>query len=190
MPLGTPPCSHPPLPVKTIAVAGSFAHLSHSYATVVAQVDATGRVTSTRVVESSGDPAYDAAAAKAMDAWTFEPASDGCKPAAGTAQYAVGPSAAAFDDPCNHETTVVQPVVPDFPDSALGIKGPMQVDIVVSLDASGRPRSASISQSSGIMDADRSAITAAMQSTYFARVRNCIPQQSQYIFHVTFDPHG
>ncbi len=89
------------------------------------------------------------------------------------------------------EATATQSVTPDYPENAReqGL-GRVEVNVVVSLSASGAPTSATVQNTSGNMEMDRAARQAAMQSTYSPKVVNCQPVPSQYIYHITFDPNG
>ena len=89
------------------------------------------------------------------------------------------------------DATATQAVTPDYPDSAReqGL-GKVDVNVVVSLSASGAPTGAQVQNSSGNMAMDQEAKRAAMQSTYAPKIVDCKPVESQYIFHVTFDPNG
>jgi TonB family protein len=188
MPIATtPPCSHPPLPIHTVGVHGApFGTMYRPYATVQAQVDAAGHVTAAEIDDSSGSSDYDAAAVTAMKSWTFMPASDGCKPIAGSAEYVVGYyEKLDFADPCKHDATAVTPVIPDFPDSARAV-GHAKIDIAVGLDPVGRVTYARILNPSGNVALDTVSKQAALHSNFFPKVQSCVPQLSQYIYSVTF----
>lgn len=175
--------------MHTVGVHGApFGGMYRPYATVKAEVDATGHVTAAEIDDSSGNSDYDAAAVTAMKSWTFMPASDGCKSVAGSAEYAVGYDYKQdFTTPCNHLATAVTPVIPDFPDSARNfVKGAVTISVVVELDAAGRVISAALESSSGNMALDQAARNAALHSNYFPLVLHCTPQPTQYIYHVTF----
>lgn len=89
------------------------------------------------------------------------------------------------------EATAVNTAPVDYPDQAREANvGVVQVNVIVSLSATGAPTSATLQNSSGNMFIDSEAKRAAMQSTYAPKIVACQPISSQYIFKVTFDPNG
>src|SRR5579884_305222 len=116
-----PPCVHPPVPARIAAFSAFPGKTAHRpYATIIMTVDAKGRVTDTRVDDSSGDSAWDAQAQASAQAWAFVPASAGCKAVAGTAEYAVGTGPeVTFADPCTHDANVHAKITPQLPKDTL-----------------------------------------------------------------------
>jgi TonB family protein len=170
---------------------GRTPHLQRPYATVVAQVDTSGHVTSVRLDESSGNAGFDAAGLKAMQLWSFMPAANGCKAVAGSAEYAVSYGAETFGDPCRHDTTVTQAPTPEYPPEAQ-MRGysTVEVDIAASIDPVGRLLKTEVTKSSGNAAMDAASVQAAVQSTYLPAVVNCTPVSGTYDFKVTFDPNS
>jgi TonB family protein len=183
-----PPCMHPPLPAYIAALESLPGRTARRpYATVIMSVDASGRVTNTRIDDSSGDPAWDAQAVASAREWTFMPAADGCKAAAGTAEYAVGTGhAVTFADPCNHDAGVHARVAPQFPKSSLAEHLNGTTIVQVMLDQTGRVKDAALVQSSGTVVQDRAAFSAALTSTYLPPVHSCQPMDGGYWFKVTY----
>jgi TonB family protein len=102
-----------------------------------------------------------------------------------------GPPATAkpsCPDP-NREATASNIVQPEYPESAkdLGL-GTVTVLVEVTIGASGTLEEAKISQSSGNMAIDQSALRAARQSTYTPQLADCVPTTGSYIFHAEFSP--
>ena len=87
------------------------------------------------------------------------------------------------------EATAVNSVPPDYPDSAkdLGL-GEVTVLIKVTVGANNQLIDASVYQSGHNMAMDQSALRAARQTTYSAKIVNCVPVQDSYIFHADFSP--
>jgi TonB family protein len=180
------PCSHAPVPAHIVG-ATYGGRSPATGAMVYATVSSAGTVTSAKVLAGSGDPAFDKAAQEAMTSWRFVPAARGCVPVSGTATYMVGPGGATdFPDPCNHTSTNLAPVVPNYP--APVDAGEVETVVIVSLDALGNVTQATIPQSSGNNTMDAAAKSAAVDSFYFPAVKNCQPQTSTYTFKVTFVP--
>lgn len=88
------------------------------------------------------------------------------------------------------EATVVNPVSPEYPESAkaMGL-GAVTVLVRVTVGASGALQAASIDQSSQNSAIDRAALVAARQSTYQPKIVNCTKVADDYIFRATFDPN-
>ncbi len=89
------------------------------------------------------------------------------------------------------DATAVQAVTPDYPEAAReqGL-GQVEVNVIVTLSASGAPIGVTLQNSSGNMSIDQAAKQAAMGSTYAPKIVNCQKVQSQYIYKVTFDPNS
>ena len=89
------------------------------------------------------------------------------------------------------DATAVNPVTPEYPDSAReqGL-GEVQVTVVVTIAPSGSLENATIGQSGGNMAIDQAALSAARQSTYAPKIVNCQPVEGTYNFKVTFDPNS
>lgn len=184
----TPPCVHPPVPTHIVAFMqfpGKAAH--RPYATIIMTVDAKGRVTGTRIDDSSGDPKWDAQAAASARQWTFLPAADGCKSVPGTAEYAVGMGPdVTFADPCDHDANVHAKVTPELPKNSLADKLNGTTIVQVALDDVGRVTSANFVQSAGSVLQDHAAYAAALTSTYIPPVHGCKPIDGGYWFKVTY----
>ena len=184
----TPPCMHPPVPTHIAAftqMPGPAAR--RPYATIVMTVDASGRVTKTRVDDSSGDPAWDAKAAASARQWTFLPAADGCKAVAGTAEYAVGMGpGVTFADPCDHDANVHAKVTPELPKNSLAEHLNGTTIVQIALDEVGRVTNASFVQSAGSVLQDHAAYAAALTSTYIPPVHGCKPIDGGYWFKVVY----
>jgi protein TonB len=89
------------------------------------------------------------------------------------------------------EATAVNTSPVDYPDQAREANmGTVEVNVIVTVAASGAPTGATLESSSGNMFIDNEAKRAAMQSTYQPKIVNCQPVTAQYIFKVTFDPNG
>ncbi|MGR4064662.1 MAG: energy transducer TonB, partial [Vulcanimicrobiaceae bacterium] len=102
-----------------------------------------------------------------------------------------GPPATAkpsCPDP-SREATASNIVQPEYPDSArdLGL-GTVTVLVEVTIGPTGALEEAKISQSSGNMAIDQSALRAARQSTYTPQLADCAPTTGSYIFHAEFSP--
>jgi TonB family protein len=80
---------------------------------------------------------------------------------------------------------------PDYPDSLQndGI-GKVTVSLKVQIDAAGKIMYATISQSSGVMELDQAALSAARRSLYLPAVKDCRRVSGWFDFSVTFDPSG
>ena len=184
----TPPCMHPPVPAHIApltALPGKSAR--RPYATVIMTVDAKGRVTNTRIDDSSGDPSWDEQARAAAQQWTFVPASDGCKAVAGTAEYAVGTGPeVTFADPCEHAANVHAKITPELPKNSLASRLNGTTIIQIGLDQAGRVTAATFVQSAGSQLQDHAAYAAALTSTYTPAVQACQPINGGYWFKVTY----
>jgi TonB family protein len=157
------------------------------YATIVMSVDASGRVTGTRVDDSSGDPAWDKQAEASARAWTFVPAADGCKAVSGTAEYAVGTGPdVTFADPCEHDADVHAKITPQLSKDSLAARLAGTTIVQVGLDQAGRVMNASFVQSAGSQLQDHAAYIAALTSTYTPAVQACQPINGGYWFKVTY----
>lgn len=87
------------------------------------------------------------------------------------------------------DAQATQKVTPDYPDAARESgMGKVEVNVVVSLSASGTVTGATVQNPSGSMAMDQAATMAAKQSVYTPKLENCQPVASQYIYTVTFDP--
>jgi TonB family protein len=185
----TPPCVHPPVPTRIVALAtlpGKTAR--RPYVTVIMTVDANGRVTGTRVDDSSGDPAWDKQAEASAAQWTFLPAADGCKAVSGTAEYAVGTGPeVTFADPCEHPADVHAKITPQVSKDTLAGRLNGTTIVQVSLDQAGRVMSASFVQSAGSELQDHAAYIAALTSTYTPAIQACRPIDGGYWFKVTYN---
>ena len=87
----------------------------------------------------------------------------------------------------NREATVTNAMSPDYPDSARELNlGTVNVEVEVSVGATGNLASASIYKSSNNMAMDQAALRAARQSTYAPKLVDCEPVQGDYLFTATF----
>lgn len=184
----TPPCVHPPVPTHIVALntlPGKTAR--RPYATIVMTVDANGRVTGTRIDDSSGDGAWDKQAAASASQWTFLPAADGCKAVPGTAEYAIGTGPeVTFADPCEHPADVHAKITPQVAKDTLAARLNGTAIVQVGLDQAGRVMNASFVQSAGSQLQDHAAYIAALTSTYTPAVKACQPIDGGYWFKVTY----
>lgn len=101
----------------------------------------------------------------------------------------VGPPGSA---PCvypNVEATVVKATTPDYPAPAkhLGL-GPVEAQVLVTIDQYGNLISASIYKSSGNRDIDAAAIKAVRASKYSPKLVDCHPTLGHYLFRAEFLP--
>lgn len=163
--------------------------LKRPYVTVVASVDPSGHVASAQVDISSGNPDFDAAGVAAMRSWTFVPASDGCKPAWASAEYAVSSGDVTFDKPCEHDAEIVAATDPEL--TTFPLLKPTDytrdISVTVSIDATGRLMRAKVTQSTGRRDYDAATLRAALLSTYFPPVHACQPSSGSYMYTWTFE---
>lgn len=159
------------------------------YATVIASVDANGRVTNVRLDDSSGNDDYDAKALLSMQSWDFVPAASGCKAVASTIEFAVSGGTITFKDPCEHDADFASVVDPDDPPEHMF--GPQDhkrdIAVKVSLDAVGRVRGIELARSSGRVDEDQLVLRAARQSTYFPPVHKCTPSAGTLLYEWSID---
>jgi TonB family protein len=90
----------------------------------------------------------------------------------------------------NREASVIDPMVPNYPDSArdLGL-GTVSVLVQVTIDAKGRLVDARVYGSSNNAAIDQAALRAARASTYAPRIANCAPVDGTYLFHADFEPN-
>ena len=87
------------------------------------------------------------------------------------------------------EATLVNGVSPEYPDSARAQNlGPVTVVVKITLSATAALQDASVISSSGNSAIDRAALTAARQSSYSAKIVDCVPAQGSYSFRANFDP--
>jgi TonB family protein len=191
MPLTTPPCMHPAVPISIVGPAAVYAPLTKPYAAFKISVDANGHVTGSTVQDSSGNAAADRAAAEAVTQWTFLPASNGCFAVASTVEYTVpiGAPKQTFSDPCNHDAQVVVQAQPRYP-QIKDVWRPVQTELSITLDSSGRITGEKIIQSTGYDTLDKETQSAAEHSAYFPAVHACTPTGGWYFFRVTFDPNA
>lgn len=184
----TPPCVHPPIPAHIAAFTAFPGKTARRpYATIVMTVDANGRVTNTRIDDSSGDPSWDAQAQASARQWTFLPASDGCKAVPGTAEYAVGTGPdVTFADPCEHDAGVHAKVTPQLPKESLAEHLNGTTIVQIALDQVGRVTNASFVQSAGTIVQDHAAYSAALTSTYLPAVHACQPIDGGYWFKIVY----
>ncbi len=91
----------------------------------------------------------------------------------------------------NVDADVLNQAEPSYPESFqnAGI-GKVTIKLRVTLDESGKITAASITQSSGVMELDQSALSAARRSMYLPAVKNCRRVPGTLNFSVTFDPSG
>ncbi|MGZ3550559.1 MAG: energy transducer TonB [Vulcanimicrobiaceae bacterium] len=183
-------CAHGPVPAHIVGAKwpADGRRLTRPYATVIASVDPSGKVTDARLDESSGSSAGDAAALDAMRRWTFAPAEEQCRAVAGAAEFAVDfGGALTLADPLNHEALMTDAVPPQYPDSARQFGMHATVLVKVTVDEQGRLIGLSVFKSSGISAIDQAALAAARMSTYMPPVHNGVPASGMYLFRATFE---
>jgi len=98
-----------------------------------------------------------------------------------------GPNCA---DP-NVDTDVLNPITPEYPESAKGIDANVRtVKVLVSVDANGKVTGTSVQQTSMVPVLDTASLLAARASTYLPKIQNCAAVAGTYLFEVTFDPNA
>jgi TonB family protein len=89
----------------------------------------------------------------------------------------------------NVDASVINPVQPDYPDSAREANlGPVTVQVEVTVGPSGTLVGAKIYKSSNNMAVDMAALRAARQSTYSPKLVDCAPTTGDYLFRADFQP--
>jgi TonB family protein len=104
----------------------------------------------------------------------------------GTAMHAQAAQSAACAVPYADAATTDQ-VEPDYPPGAkdLGI-GNVTVIVQVTIEPSGKLKSATIFKSSNNSEVDREALRVARESKYSPKIINCHPVEGSYVFVVSF----
>lgn len=91
----------------------------------------------------------------------------------------------------NLDAEMLQDARPDYPSVARDMDtGEVSVKASVSLALDGSVRAVVITQSSGVMELDQSALAAARESSYLPMVKDCKRVPGTFDFTVTFDPNG
>lgn len=115
-------------------------------------------------------------------------AASGVNPTTGALPRNRPPRSASCRQP-NRDASVAHPAEPDYPDSArdLGL-GPVSVEVLVTIGASGSLLGAVIRTSSSNVAIDQAALRAARQSTYLPELVNCRPTDGTFMFRADFVP--
>lgn len=193
---GAEPCTHGPVPKSIVSIRERQGTVAvRPYAVVEFTVAADGTVSSSKVLESSGNTGDDSDALAAAKQWVFMPAKASCAPTAGTATFTLPMSESkdstlaplAIVDPCNHESLLVSGVAPFYPYEAKD-KNHYTSLISIGVDGVGRLVDIGLQTSSGNPNVDRAAWHAASRSSYTPKVADCKPEDGTYTFKATFDP--
>jgi TonB family protein len=171
------------------------AHPTHERVRFLVDLGSDGRVRRLSMVESSGDAAVDAAAAKALGEYRFAVPTSGCVSTSSAIsrwwnvppEALVSPSPAAVvasssTAPC--ATPFIRPMRFPLP-RRREVPGTASVD--VALDANATVKAVHLAQSSGNKKTDYAATVAARNGTYvFERQPGCAPVATTYRLELTF----
>ena len=197
------PCSDPFVPATVVQavqpVTPSGQTLSKAVTIIVrAEIRKNGSVGRTRVVQSSGNAAFDKAAVVAIRASTYKPATHYCNPvdAAFGFKIVFDPRAPAGPTPrplgastaCPvpfKEVTIVNNVSPDVDPENIG-NGLVVLDITV--DADGDFVKSTVVQSSGSVVLDQEAYNGAKRSSWSPKLVNCKPVEGHFTYRLRVAP--
>jgi TonB family protein len=87
----------------------------------------------------------------------------------------------------NDFAKVVNPAMPQIPDSAGKAQG--YVNVLVTIEPNGSVGNARLQHSSGNQQVDAAVFNAAKTSTYSPALHNCVPVAGTYVFNAKFDPN-
>lgn len=184
-------------------IAPDNIHPTNRRARYFLDLGSDGRIRRVALVESSGDPAFDAAALDAAKNFRFAPPTQGCistssvvpedfsvplislaRPVPGS----TGPVELPSVKPANEVAICVAPFVSlsgiDVPDTR---QPPGTVALDVGLDASAHVTSAKLAKSSGNAKLDAFAVAAARSAQYaFTLPPGCAPKATTYVLELTF----
>jgi len=171
------------------------AHPTHERVRFLVDLGSDSRIRRMVTVESSGDAAVDAAAAKALADYRFAVPSSGCVTSSSVASpfwivppEALAPPSPAADGAASSPVPCVTPFIRPmrFPlPRRREVPGTASVD--VGLDPSARVNSVHLAQSSGNKKTDYAATVAARNGTYvFERQPGCAPVATTYRLELTF----
>ena len=170
------------------------AHPTHERMRFLIDLGSDGRIRRIANVESSGDAAVDAAAAKSLTQYRFALPSYGCVTTSSVTSrwWNIPPEALASASPAPSASSSAAPCVAPFI-RPMGfplprrreVPGTASVDI--GLDASARVTAVHLAHSSGNRKTDYAATVAARNGTYvFARQPGCAPVTTTYHLELTF----
>ncbi|MDQ6925088.1 MAG: energy transducer TonB, partial [Candidatus Eremiobacteraeota bacterium] len=170
------------------------AHPTHERMRFLVDLGSDGRIRRLAAVESSGDAAVDAAAAKALARYRFALPSSGCvTTSSGTARtWSIPPEVLASPSPATGASSSPAPCVAPFV-RPMGfqlsrrreVPGTASVD--VGLDASAHVTAVHLVHSSGNKKTDYAAAVTARNGTYvFERQPGCAPVATTYHLELTF----
>ncbi len=171
------------------------AHPTHDRVRFLVDLGSDSRIRRIATVESSGDAAVDAAAAKALAGYRFAVPSAGCVSSSSVVSpwWRIPPEALPSPAPAatpasSSPTPCVAPFVRPmrFPlPRRREVPGTASVDVAV--DASARVTAVHLAQSSGNKKTDYAAAVAARNGTYvFERQPGCAPVATTYRLELTF----
>lgn len=203
----TAACSAPDLPATLVRgvppeypAAARSLNLGARAVIVRAYVNEFSSVTGVRIVQSSGNADIDKAALRAAELSTYDAPKRRCRAVPGlvTLGITVNPEMPPYAPIQIHSAAkaatcaipyravlMANGKVPEFPESARGMHATVGVLVLVGI--SGEVRSARINQSSGNVELDKAALTAAFGSTYQPQIENCKPVAAYYSFRANFN---